>query len=76
MELWQQILNRARRITDDEDEIFISKILSSACYTALESIKKVLEDSTLEDDECFMQIENIVCIFEALGSDCGARHDF
>ncbi|MDD3164847.1 MAG: hypothetical protein PHS97_03220 [Oscillospiraceae bacterium] len=48
----------------------------SACYQALLAIKAALNDDTLQDDACFQKIEEIVCIFEALGSNGGARHDF
>ena len=47
-----------------------------ACYSALEQIKCILEDESLEDSECFEKIEEIICVFEDLGSDCGNRHDF
>ena len=46
------------------------------CYQALRRIKTILEDDTLEDSDCFRQIEEIVCVFENLGSDGGCRHDF
>ncbi|MEE1055782.1 MAG: hypothetical protein UH239_00850 [Acutalibacteraceae bacterium] len=45
-------------------------------YKALQKIKTIIEDDSLEDKECFMKIEEIVCLFEALGSDGGNRHDF
>jgi len=41
-----------------------------------ERIKAVLEDDSLDDKDCFERIERIVCLFEEIGSDCGARHDF
>lgn len=40
---------------------------------ALEQILLSLQDDELSDFEC---IEEIVEIFEDLGSDCGNRHDF
>ena len=46
------------------------------CYEALRKIKEILEDDTLSDKECFLKIEEIVCILEELGSDAGKRHDF
>ncbi|MCI8704143.1 MAG: hypothetical protein HFE60_07645 [Anaerotignum sp.] len=46
------------------------------CYQALEEIKGILESDGLEDKECFEKIEEIVCIYERLGSDGGNRHDF
>ncbi len=52
------------------------EIVELECYKALMQIKAVLEDDSLEDSTCFQRIEEIVCIFEQLGSRCGARHDF
>lgn len=45
-------------------------------FHALVKIKSILEDDSLRDDECFQKIEEIVCVFEDLGSGCGSRHDF
>jgi len=53
-----------------------TKILSSTCYNALVAIRAVLNDHTLNDAECFWKIEDIVTIYEAIGSDGGSRHDF
>lgn len=53
-----------------------NKIVEIACYQALQKIKAVIEDDSLEDKECFMQIEGILEIFESLGSNAGSRHDF
>ena len=58
------------------DHESLYKILENKCYLTLKEIKNILEDDTLEDPECFMKIEQIVCAFEELGSDCGTRHDF
>lgn len=54
----------------------LNAILHDACYYALREIKKVLEDDSLEDAECFEKIEQIVSILEKYGSDAGTRHDF
>ena len=54
----------------------IKELFEMRCYQALREIKAVLEDETLEDRECFQRIERILQVFEALGSDGGARHDF
>lgn len=65
----------------------VSKALSANCvnfeeairnksYKALIEIKNIIEDDSLEDDECFMKIEEIVRVFESIGSDGGNRHDF
>ena len=39
-------------------------------------IKEIIEDDTLDDPECFMKIEEIVCVLEEVGSSGGIRHDF
>ena len=52
------------------------EIMELECYKALQKIKAVIEDDSLEDEECFIKIEEIVRLFEALGSDGGIRHDF
>lgn len=52
------------------------KIVALTCYKMLCEIKRILEDDTFEDHECFMRIERIVCLFEKLESHCGNRHDF
>ena len=53
-----------------------AKIVEGKCYQALKKIKEILEDHTLEDEECFKQIEGVVCVLEELGSNAGDRHDF
>lgn len=76
MELWEQIMKRASMANIHDSDLELSKVLLSACYVALEKIREVLSDASIEDDDCFTRIENIVCIYEQLGSECGARHDF
>lgn len=57
-----------KRMSDDFVEI--------RCYNILMKIKEVLEDDDIDDPECFLRIEKIVCIFEENGMQCGNRHDF
>ena len=66
MELYEEIL----RSLDAE------RIVALACYDALRRIRSILTDERLRDPECFQQIEEIVNVFESLGSDGGGRHDF
>ena len=51
-------------------------IVHDKCYQTLCQIKRILEDETLEDPDCFWKIEEIVCVLEKLGTDAGTRHDF
>ena len=39
------------------------------------AIRRVLDEDT-PDETCFQKVEEIVRIFEAIGADGGARHDF
>lgn len=70
MKLYQEILGNMNV------EIPTAELLELKCYGAIEQIKKVIEDERLSDANCFARIEEIVCILEELGTDCGSRHDF
>lgn len=72
MELYEEIIHGSIVLP----EIHADKILESKCYQALCEIQRIIRDDRLSDKECFMKIEQIICVFEALGSDGGARHDF
>lgn len=53
-----------------------TEIIQVQCYQALHKIKTILQDDTLTDRECFNQIEEIICVFEQIGSNGADRHDF
>lgn len=57
-------------------KISAAEIIDIESYRALQKIKAVIEDDSLSDEFCFLKIEEIVCAFEALGSDGGGRHDY
>jgi len=81
MELYKEILakileSEETHITFPNLSIDAEKLLELECYKALQKIKAIIEDDSLSDEECFMQIEHIVCLFEAMGSDGWLRHDF
>lgn len=57
-------------------KISAKEIVEMECYRALQKIKSLMEDEELEDKDCFIKIEKIVCVFEQLGSDSESRHDF
>ena len=52
------------------------EMVEAQCYQTLCKIHKIVQDDTLEDPECFDRIEQIICAFEAIGSNGGNRHDF
>ena len=82
MELYQEILRHV--LANEKVQVSfpnlintdVTKIVELECYKALRKIKAILENDALADSECFQQIEEIVCTFEALGSGGGSRHDF
>ena len=68
MELYQEILHHI--LADEKIQVSFPELTNS-------DISKIVElECYLEDSECFYRIEEIVCVFEDLGSDCGSRHDF
>ena len=79
MELWEEmlycILNRKLKIRISKS-LKLEKLLKKECYKALKKIKEIIADDSLSDKECFMKIEEIVCVVESLGSSGGGRHDF
>ena len=81
MELYKELIlqilkNEKISISFPSLEINIKEIVNLKSYKALEKIKDIIRDDTLQDKECFMKIEEIICLLEDLGIDCGNRHDF
>lgn len=80
MELWQEIMCKLFQQWDIKI-VFpqmpdVEKIFEMECYQALKKIHEIIKNRDLSDKECFMEIENIVCLFEDMGSSGGGRHDF
>lgn len=79
MELYKELL---LQILSEENmqisfnNLNANELLESVCYRTLCRIKEIIEDDTLDDPECFMKIEEIVCVLEEVGSSGGIRHDF
>ncbi len=81
MDLYKEILSNALssekiQITFPNLKISPTEIIESECYQALQKIKAIIQNDSLNDSECFMKIEEIISVFENLGSSCGTRHDF
>ena len=60
MELYKEVLAHALmygqiQITFPGQETDLSRIVEGVCYQALQKIKAVIEDDSLEDKECFMK---------------------
>ena len=81
MDLYKEILSHALMqgevtITFPGNTCDITKIVEGECYQALQKIKAIIQDDSLTDIECFVKIEEIVCVLESVGSNGGFRHDF
>lgn len=81
MELYKELLLRALEngkisIQFTGAQVNLNEIIESKCYQILNKIKQIILDDTLDDKECFEQIEKIVCLFEKNGISSGFRHDF
>ena len=81
MKLYAEIL--AQYLSQENAQIIFPNLQLDAkeitqlqCYHALCKIKAIIQDDTLDDSECFMKIEQIVCALEKTGSSGGTRHDF
>lgn len=81
MKLFKEILikaleNAKMEVSFSDFITCASEVVELESYNALCKIKKIIEDESLDDPECFHRIEAIVSELEALGSDGGSRHDF
>ena len=81
MELYEEILANTladvivQHLKNDEGPA-LKQHIEGICYKTLEKIKAIIQDDSLNDAQCFMKIEEIVCAFEEIGSSGGSRHDF
>ena len=57
-------------------ELNAKEVVAMQCYQTLCKIREIVQDSTLDNKECFERIERIVCALEEIGADGGTRHDF
>lgn len=76
MDLYQELWLKHILSLDGKDNLSSKDFVHDTAYQALKQIKLILEDDQLDDSECFWRIEQIVRVFEDLGSNAGNRHDF
>lgn len=81
MELYQDILTTILKkeevnILFPNLQISSKEIVELECYRALQKIQAIIEDDSFEDKECFMKMEEVLSLFEELGSHANTRHDF
>lgn len=81
MELYKEIF--AQALTDGKIQIVfsgiddtIAEVVEKQCYQALNKIKAIIADGSLDDPNCFYKIEEIVLALESVGISGGGRHDF
>ena len=76
MELCQELISKVYRDKIAELDLDIKQIIEMECYKALRQIKEIISNDNFDDKECFQKIEEIVSVFESLGSNGRGRHDF
>ena len=81
MQLYEEILlkalaNQTILVRFPDLEFNPEQIIKDETYRLLNEIKRIIHDDTIEDEECFIKIEEIICAFESAGSNGGFRHDF
>lgn len=80
MELEHQILihllqKETLRVEIPALQSSLAQLVEMKSVQALKQIKAILDDNSLSDPDCFLKIEEIIGVFEDLGSG-GERHDF
>ena len=58
--------------SDEEKQSLLAELMDSAACRTLEEIREVLDDERLDDQNCFKRIEEIVRLYEKLGSNGGS----
>ena len=70
-ELLLETVYDERRLSDAE----MKTPLNELSVRALAEIRRILDENT-PDEVCFEKIERVIKVYEAIGADGGARHDF
>ena len=61
-------------LSEEEEHALMLDLMKESCCRAMQEIREVLNDESLDDRQCFCQIEKIVDIYEKVGSNGGTRH--
>ena len=70
-ELLLETVYDERRLSEAELKV----LLKDRSVRTLGKIRRILDEDTADED-CFSRIEAIVKVYEAIGADGGARHNF
>ena len=81
MDFYKEILARA---LEKQELILVypnltlspKELIEMKSYQALEKIRDIIADDSLDDPECFMKIDEIVRLFWEMGGGYCSRHDF
>ena len=76
MDAFFEKLRASAQLSQEEALLVLAELMKDSACQALEKIRAVLDDDRLDDPECFWRFEEIVKIYEEVGSDGGSRHDF
>jgi len=81
MELYEEILSQilAENLLpyiQDLKWLPLPDMVENRCYQALERIRDIVREDSLDDAQCLLKIDEIICAFEEIGSSGGNRHDF
>ena len=81
MDLYKEILSNILekeecRVIFPNVEGSFPQLVEMKSYEMLKKIQEIIRNDELGDEDCFMKIEEIICLFEQNGCECGTRHDF
>ncbi len=79
MELWRELLisglqNENYKLDYINDQI-IKEMVEKRSYEVLLQVKQIIDDEKLSDKDCFIKVEEILCVLEKNNIFCD-RHDF
>ena len=80
MELYKDILAKVLaqycvEVAFKDLHINPTDIVEAVSYQTLKKIHAILHDPTLDDGDCFMMMEEILCAFEDVGAEPCFRND-